>query len=383
MTASHDIAGSTSRRPSRVALLCPGLYQCAKGEKAAGMLFFVLAVASIVVIVHYALAGADPYGRNAVRIAMGGICLFWVALFSVLDSFQKPGRSTLYILLLPAALLFSVFTYYPILWSIKLAFYGHNLGTLVKGGAPFVGVGNFTRIAHDETFWLGLHNTLKFFFIGFRLGQVPAPLLAYLLSEVKSRRLQTAYKAICFVPSLFSWPIIGGIWLWLLKTDGQFDVLLRTLRMIGPEARVPWLSEPGLARFVMVCVGLWMGSGASSLIWLASLTGISPALYEAADIDGAGNWGKFRHVTAPLLVPTWLVITVLAFIGMFSIFDQVIVMGNPKIREGVLVVMVHVFEQGFRNGYVGYACAMSLVLAAAVLILTAVNLKVSSRVEVT
>jgi len=83
------------------------------------------------------------------------------------------------------------------------------------------------------------------------------------------------------------------------------------------------------------------------------------------------------------MLPTWIVITILAFIGMFSIFDQVIVMGNPRIREGVYVIMLHIFEQGFRYGYVGYAAAMSLVLAMVVLALTAVNLKVSRKVQIT
>lgn len=383
MNARRRQTAPSERRPSRLNLLCPGLYQCCKGEKVEGMILFVLAVASAAAIVFYARRGPDPYGQNTVRVALGGIVLFWVTLFSILDSFQKSGRSALYVLLLPAVLLFSVFTYYPIIWSVKLSFYEHNLGTLIKGGAPFVGLGNFSRIAHDKAFWLGLHNTLKFFLIGFILGQIPAPTLAYLLNEVRSRKLQTLYKAICFLPSLFSWPIIGGVWLWILKTDGQLDVLFRCLHLIADNANVPWLGSPGLARFIMVCVGLWMSSGAASLIWLASLTGINPSLYEAADIDGAGHWGKFRHVTVPLLIPTWLVITVLAFIGMFSIFDQVIVMGNPKIREGVFVVMLHIFEQGFRHGYVGYACAMSLVLASLVLLLTAVNLRVSSKVEIT
>ena len=102
-----------------------------------------------------------------------------------------------------------------------------------------------------------------------------------------------------------------------------------------------------------------------------------------AEIDGAEHWGKFRHITFPLMIPTWIVITILGFIGMFGIFDQVIVMGNPKIREAVFVVMVHIFEQGFRHGFVGYASAMSLVLAVVVLILTALNLKISRKVEIT
>ena len=375
---------SSSRRPSRLNLLCPGLYQCAKGESAAGFLFFVLAVASVVVIAFYLREAPDPFGRNAVRAAMGAIVLFWVALFSILDSFQKPGRATLYVILLPAVVLFSIFTYYPIAWAVKLSFYGHNLGTLVSGGAPLVGADNFKHVLHDPDFWLGLSNTMKFFLIGFVLGQLPAPTLAYLLNEVKSRKLQTFYKAVCFMPSLFSWPIIGGIWLWLLRQDGQLDVMIRYLHLMGASSpNVPWLGDPTVARFVMVCVGLWMSTGASSLIWLASITGINPSLYQAAEIDGAGHWGKFRHVTFPLLIPTWLVITVLAFIGMFGIFDQVIVMQNPRIREGVFVIMLHIFNQGFRFGYVGYACAMSLVLALVVLILTAVNLKLSSKVEIT
>ncbi|MFH0964825.1 MAG: sugar ABC transporter permease, partial [Planctomycetota bacterium] len=358
--SGRDAARDSARRPRRLALLCPGLYQVLDGARLEGLVFFLLAVAAVTVIVFCGLAPSDPYGRNAVRMALGAIALFWVALFSVLDSFQERGRTTLYLILLPAVLLFSTFTYYPLLWSMKLSFYRHDLGTLVRGDAPFVLLDNFAKIPRDAQFWLGLSNTLKFFFIGFLLGQLPAPTLAYLLNEVKSRRLQTAYKAVCFVPSLFSWPVIGAIWLWILKPDGQLDVLVSPILSMAGKGAVSWLGDPFVARFVFVCVGLWMGSGSSALIWLASLTGIDPTLYEAAEIDGAGNWGKFRHVTFPLLIPTWIVITVLSFIGMFGIFDQVIVMGNPKIREGVYVVMLHIFEQGFRYGHIGYASAMSL-----------------------
>ena len=370
-------------RISRAALLCPGLYQCLKGEQLEGLVFFLLAAVSATTIVYYSAAGADAFGRNGVRAAIAGIMLFWVFLFSVLDSFQKRGRAALYLILLPPVLLFSIFTYYPILWSVKLSFYGENIGTLVQGGAPFVGLDNFARIASDEKFWLGISNTLKFFLIGFLLGQIPAPTLAYLLNEVRSRKLQTVYKAVCFMPSLFSWPIIGAIWLWLLKPGGQLDVLLGPILAAAGKENVQWLGDPALARVVFVCVGLWMGSGSSALIWLASLVGIDPSLYEAAEIDGAGHWGKFRHITVPLMIPTWIVITILAFIGMFSIFDQVIVMGNPTIRQGVFVVMVHIFEQGLRYGLVGYAAAMSLALAVVVLILTAVNLRISRKIEIT
>ena len=380
-----DLKDDQPRKPrtGRLALLCPGLYQMQRGDRTEGMIFFFLAVAAATTLVFYLLAPANPYGRNAVRAALGGIVLFWVWSFSVLDSFQKPGRASLYLILLPSVLLFTTFTYYPIAWSIKLSFYRHNLGTLVMGGAPFVGSDNFSNIVGDEKFWLGLSNTLKFFLIGFVLGQLPAPTLAYLMNEVKSRRVQTVYKAICFMPSLFSWPIIGAIWLWLLKPDGQLDVVLSPILALAGKGDISWLGDPRIARFVFVCVGLWMGSGASSLIWLASLAGIDPNLYEAADIDGAGHWAKFRHITFPLMIPTWVVLTILAFIGMFGIFDQVIVMGNPKIREGVFVVMLHIFEQGFRYGKVGYAAAMSLVLAVVVLILTAINLRVQKKIEIT
>ena len=376
-------AAARRNRPSRWTLLCPGLYQYRSGEQVEGVTFFIIAMTAGATLVFFLCAGADPFGRNAIRAAIGGIVLFWTSLFSALDSFQKRGRAALYIILLPAVVLFSTFTYYPIVWSMKLAFFNHNIGTLVHGGAAFAGLDNFKRIASDDRFWLGLSNTMKFFLIGFILGQFPAPALAYLLNEVKSRRVQTVYKAICFLPALFSWPIIGAIWLWLLKPGGQFDVLLTPILALGGKTSVAWLGDPTIARVVFVCVGLWMASGSSALIWLASLAAIPPTLYEAADIDGAGNWAKFRHITFPLMIPTWLVITVLAFISMFAIFDQVIVMGNPKIREGVFVVMLHIFEKGFRYGQIGYAAAMSLVLAAVVLVLTVVNLRIQKKIEIT
>ena len=368
--------------PSRVALLCPGLYQHLKGEGRAGSVFFGIGAACVTIILYYGRMEADPFGHNAVRLAIAATALFWVCLFSVLDTFQKPGRSGLYLILLPAIVLFSVFTYLPILWAVKLSFYDHDLQTLVYGGARFAGGGNFRDIVHDGKFWLGLSNTMKFFVIGFLLGQVPAPTLAYLLNEVPDRRVQTVYKCICIMPSLFSWPIIGAIWLWLLKPGGQLDVLLAPVLAVAGRESIAWLGDPTTARFVFVCVGLWMGTGVSALIWLASLANIDPTMYEAAEIDGAGHWQKFRFLTFPLLIPTWVVLTILAFIGMFSIFDQVVVMENPTIRQAVFVVMLHIFETGLRHGAVGYAAAMSLVLCMVVLVLTGINLKVSNRIEV-
>ena len=183
------------------------------------------------------------------------------------------------------------------------------------------------------------------------------------------------------MPSLFFWPIIGAIWLWLLKPKGQLDVLLSPILAAGGWSSIEWLGDPTTARFVFVCVGMWMGTGVSALIWLASLAGIDPTMYEAAQIDGAGHWQKFRYLTFPMLIPTWVVLAVLAFIGMFSIFDQVVVMQNPTIRQGVFVVMLHIFATGFREGVVGYAAAMSIVLCLVVLLLTAVNLRISRRIE--
>lgn len=382
MTRPVDLS-RTATPISRTTLLCPGLYQHLNGDRFTGTVLFVLMAASVSALVFFLLSPSDPFGHRTTRLAIAAIVLFWVALLSVLDSFQRPGRGALYLILLPAVILFSIFTYLPILWAAKLSFYDHNIATLVEGGAPFVGMGNFEKIIGDEKFWLGLSNTIKFFLIGFVLGQFPAPTLAYLLNEVKSAKLQTVYKCICFMPSLFSWPIIGAIWLWLLKPDGQFDQFVAPILALGGKQTIAWLGDPAIARVVFVCVGLWMGTGASALIWLASIVGIDPALYDAAEIDGAGHWSKFRHVTFPLLIPTWIVLTILAFIGMFSIFDQVIVMQNPLIRQSVFVLMLHIYEQGFRYGLMGYASAMSLVLALVVLILTMVNLKISNKIQIT
>ena len=382
MTRPVDLS-RTATPISRTTLLCPGLYQHLNGDRFTGTVLFVLMAASVSALVFFLLSPSDPFGHRTTRLAIAAIVLFWVALLSVLDSFQRPGRGALYLILLPAVILFSIFTYLPILWAAKLSFYDHNIATLVEGGAPFVGMGNFEKILGDEKFWLGLSNTIKFFLIGFVLGQFPAPTLAYLLNEVKSAKLQTVYKCICFMPSLFSWPIIGAIWLWLLKPDGQFDQFVAPILALGGKQTIAWLGDPAIARVVFVCVGLWMGTGASALIWLASIVGIDPALYDAAEIDGAGHWSKFRHVTFPLLIPTWIVLTILAFIGMFSIFDQVIVMQNPLIRQSVFVLMLHIYEQGFRYGLMGYASAMSLVLALGVLILTMVNLKISNKIQIT
>ena len=364
-------------------VFCPGLTQYLKGERWEGITFFVVAIAGATAALHYGLEPTDPYGQNAARAAIGLIVLFWAGLFSLLDQFQRRGRSSLYLILLPPVLLFSVFTYYPILWSIQISFLDHDLGTVVTSKARFVGTDNFAQIVEDDKFWLGVHNTLKFFLIGFVLGQFPAPILAGLLHSVKNRHLQTAYKALCFIPALFAWPIIGGIWLLLLRPGGHLDALAEPLLTATGRERIPWLGDPAIARVVFVCVGLWASTGSTALIWLASLAGIDPVIYEAASIDGARRWGVLRYITIPLLIPTWVVLTILSFIGMFAIFDQVVVMWNPQIRESVFVVMVHIYEQGIRDGKIGYASAMSLLLTVVVLTLTVINIKISKRFETT
>jgi hypothetical protein len=102
--------------PGRIlTLACPGLYQHQKGERLVGTTFLGLAAACLTIILYYGRLPADPFGRNTVRLAIAGIVLFWGVLFSILDAFQKPGRSVLYLILLPAISLFSVFTYLPIL----------------------------------------------------------------------------------------------------------------------------------------------------------------------------------------------------------------------------------------------------------------------------
>jgi multiple sugar transport system permease protein len=273
-----------------------------------------------------------------------------------------------------AALLFSspwlvgliVFTVGPILASVLLSITNWNLISSPR----LVGLANYRDMVHDHNFWQSVRVTLYYTALAVPLYQVAGLALALLLNQrVRGMYL---FRTILFLPSVLSGVAVAALWVSLLNPD--LGVVNDTLRSIGIHDPPRWLDSPHWAVPAIVLMGLW-GVGGGAIIYLAGLQNIPPALYNAAKVDGAGTWQRFRHVTIPLLTPTLLFTLLIGLINAFQVFDTAFVLGGGRGGQSgsLLFYVLNIWNEGFRNGRFGYASALAWVLVvAAALVIVAI-----------
>ena len=281
----------------------------------------------------------------------------------------RPARLAPYLWVLPAIALFLVFRLYPIAFGLYLSL---NEWDGVKP-MLFRGLANYRQaIFEDATFRLALwHNVV--FAIGTVIGKnTIAIVLAVLLNgEIRAR---TFFRTTLFMPVVMSFVVVGLLWGWIFNF--QFGLLNNLLVAAGLEDwRVDWLGNPSLALFSLIGVDVWKWYGFHMVIYLAGLQAIPPTLYEAAMIDGASGWQQFRRVTLPLLRPIVVVNVTLALMGAFNVFDLIYVMTQGGPANATNVVMIHAYLQGFKFYQMGYAAAISYVLMAVVIVLSALQIR--------
>ena len=270
----------------------------------------------------------------------------------------------------PMVLGLLVLTYGPVLYSFYLSF---TRGDFISSPV-WIGLSNYSRALHDEVFWKSLSNTAYYV-----VGSVPIGIaLSLLLALAMNQKLRGIifYRAIFFLPTITSSVAVSVMWMWMYNPQfGVFNTLLDHVGIRGPG----WLGSPEWAMPAIIIMSVWRGLGYDMLLFLAGLQGIPDSLYEAAEIDGAGSWHRFLHVTFPLLSPTTFMIAVLSVIGGFQVFEYSYVMtqGGPLYSTYTIVLMV--YNMAFVTFEVGYAAALSYVLFAIILVLTIVQFKGQSR----
>lgn len=279
------------------------------------------------------------------------------------------GRLAPYLWVLPAIALFAVFRLYPMAFGLDLSL---NEWDGVKP-MVFRGLANYRHaILEDVAFRLALwHNVL--FAVGTVLGKnVVALVLAVLLNgEIRGR---TFFRTTLFMPVVMSFVVVGLLWSWIFNF--QFGLLNNLLAAAGLDGwRVDWLGDPRIALLSLIGVDVWKWYGFHMVIYLAGLQSIPPALYEAAMIDGASGWQQFRRVTLPLLRPIVVVNVTLSLMGAFNVFDLIYVMTQGGPANATNVVMIHAYLQGFKFYQMGYAAAISYVLMAVVIALSALQIR--------
>ena len=264
-------------------------------------------------------------------------------------------------LLFLAAPLFLVFAFFfaPVLAGFALSLTDFDLYAIGDlHNLRFVALRNYRDLAVSPMFWTAFGNTLYFALVGGPLTMI-ASLVAALLVNARLARWKPFFRTVYFTPVVTSLVAVSIVFKYLYHP--RFGVLNRALSLIG-IAPIDWLGNPKLAMLSIILLAVWRGFGYTMVVFIAGLQNIPEELYEAARIDGAGLWRQFRHVTLPMLAPTFLFVGVVTAIGQLQIFGEPYVMtrGGP-LNKTVTVVML-MYEQGFRWWRMGYAASVAFVL---------------------
>lgn len=265
-----------------------------------------------------------------------------------------------WIFLAPALILLGAFLLWPIAYLFYLSF---TTDSFTSTGSRWVGLRNYLRLVLDPDFWQVLGNTL-YFTIATVIPSLVIPLgLAVLLNQSIALRglLRTAY----FIPSITSLVAVGLGFRWLFQTEGPVNAFLSSL---GIEP-IPWLGSTTWAMPVLILLSSWKQLGFNMVVFLAGVQTIPQTRYEAAELDGANAWQKFRYITLPGLRPTLIFATVTTAIFTLRSFEQVYIItgGGPLNSTNLLVY--YIYEQAFALFDFGYAAAAATVLLGFTLVL--------------
>lgn len=276
--------------------------------------------------------------------------------------YHSGGLSSI-LFVLPLLLVFIYFSWGPILRGMVLSFQKNNLVTEPE----WVGMANFTYVLTDPQLPQAALNTLYFAFLALIFG-FPVPLfLAVFISELRSTGW--LYNVISYLPAVV--PPVAAILLWKFFYDPSSTGVFNTILGWFGIDPLPWLNSSTLAMPAIVLEATWAGAGATSIIYLAALTGVRTELYEAAELDGAGIWERVWHVTLPQIRGIILIMMLLQLIGTFQVFTEPFLFTGGGPNNATTTILLLIYRYAFINGDFGAATALSVLLALVLCVLSA------------
>ena len=267
--------------------------------------------------------------------------------------------------LLPSALPLTMFVLVPMFSAAWISFHDWNLITPMQ----FVGIDNFAELLSDPRTGAVFGNTL-YYIVGYLpLVYVGGLILALALNRALKGR--SFWRGIYFLPVVTSWIAVAIVWRWLLNpNNGVVNTVLGWVGIDGPG----WWTDPAWSMPSIILASAWKDLGFVMVILLAGLQAINADLYDAAKVDGAGAWARFRHVTLPMLSPSTFFVVVISLINGFQVFDQVYAMTGGGPAGSSQVVVQQIYDLTFRYGQAGEAAALSWMLFAVILAVTVVQI---------
>lgn len=258
--------------------------------------------------------------------------------------------------LLPALILFGLFTAYPLVNTVIMSVYewdGYSQEKL------FVGLDHFVRVFGDSVFWLGMRNVLIFALAAFIVMNPIALLLAiFVTSKMRGSRV---YGIIYYLPVMLSGIVVGFVWSWMFNTD--YGLINSLLRNIGLSSLAQdWLNKPNSALAAITIASVWQGIGGSFILFWAGLQSIPTDFYESADLEGAGFFRKLFSITLPSITHIMTVVIILTAVGAVNTYQIVISLTRGGPAGATTVPIKYIFDMAQEYGNFGYATAMSVVM---------------------
>lgn len=285
------------------------------------------------------------------------------------------------VFIMPTMILLILMNIFPLLWSLYLSFHRYR-ASMPNRPAKFIGVQNYAKLLSDPEVW-GYFRTTAYFVV---VAVVAQFLIGFGLALLLNRefRYKGFITTLILLPMMLSPVVVGLFWRFLFASDssGLINYFLTPLLNLFNAQPIRWTTDPNIAMIAVVIVDTWMWSPFMMLISLAGLSAVPKYLYEAADVDRASGWFKFRWITLPMVSPLLLIALLFRTMDAFKMFDIVYVLtreGGPgTVTE---TVSMNLYKLAFRNFNTGKACAMAYILLIIIVALSNIYVKYLNKVK--
>ena len=276
----------------------------------------------------------------------------------------------------PAIVVLVIFFFVPVIAGFALSVTDFDLYSIGDiHNLRFVALRNYAAVVRNDVFWTAFFNTLYFSIVGGPLT-VAASLAGALLVNAKVARWKPIFRTIYFAPVVTTLVAVALVFRFLYHP--RFGVINRMLDAAGLP-QVDWLGDPRFAMPAIILFAVWKNFGYNMIIFIAGLQNIPEELYEAARIDGAGEWRQFRHITLPMLGPTFLFVGVVTAIGYLQLFAEPYVMTRGGPVNKTLSAVMLMYQQGFKWWRMGYAAAIAFLLFLVIGAATVLQMRLQER----
>ena len=281
--------------------------------------------------------------------------------------------SAAYLFLSPALLAIFIFFLIPVLAALVMSFTDFDIYSLGNiSYARFIGFQNYAAIFKDPLFWQSLRNTFYFVVVGGPLS-IAVSLGAALLLSSKLVKYKGIFRLVYFMPVVTTLVAVSILWRFIYHP--RFGILDYLLGFIGVHP-IDWLGNPQWALPAIILMAVWKNFGYNMIIFIAGLQNIPEDLYEAANLEGASEWNKFKSITLPMLAPTTLFVSIITMIGYFQLFAEPYVMTQGGPLNSTLSIVLYMYREGFRWWNMGYSAALAFILFIIILIISLIQLRV-------